>query len=148
MRRGIGNIISVSKRRSGRLSRSTGRGCGLAFLFFLSAVLCLTVGNAQAPPALTLDQCVALARNAPSTVKRARRLLAAAREGVLSAKANFLPKLSVSNTFTYNSPLLYDRGQFSFIALNGVREYSTLGTSSLEVDSAGRLRARRGQGSF
>jgi outer membrane protein TolC len=93
------------------------------------------------PPALTLDQCVALAKSAPSTVKRARQQLAAAQQGVLAARTNFLPKLSLANTFTYNSPLLYDRSQFSFIALNGVREYSTLGTSTLEVDSAGRLRA-------
>lgn len=29
----------------------------------------------------------------------------------------------------------------SFVALNGIREYSTLGTTSLEIDSSGRLRA-------
>jgi outer membrane protein TolC len=93
------------------------------------------------PPALTLDQCVALAKNAPSTVRRAREQLAAARQGVLAARTNFLPKLSIANTFTYNSPLLYERSQFSFVALNAIHEYSTLGTSTLEVDSAGRLRA-------
>lgn len=94
----------------------------------------------QAPP-LTLDQCVELARNAPSALKRARLQAEAARLGVRGATASFLPQLSISNTFTYNSPLLYDRSVMSFIALNGIREYTTLGTASLEVDSAGRLRA-------
>lgn len=113
----------------------------VAVLVLLVTIGGLSAARGQAPPVFTLDQCISLAKNAPSTVKRARQQLAAAREGVLAAESNFLPKLSVSNTFTYNSPLLYDRSQFSFVALNGVREYSTLGTSSLEVDSAGRLRA-------
>jgi outer membrane protein TolC len=67
--------------------------------------------------------------------------LEAAQFGVRGAKANFLPQLSISNGFTYNSPLLYDRNAFSFVALNGVREYSSLATSTLEVDTSGRLRA-------
>ena len=103
---------------------------------------------------LTLDQCIALAKDAPSTLKRARLQEQAARFGIRGAKANFLPQLSIANTFTYNSPLLYRNSQlsnnkpvlnnnndFSFVALNGVREYSTLGTASLELDTSGRLRA-------
>jgi outer membrane protein TolC len=74
-------------------------------------------------------------------VKQARAQLEAAQCGVRGAKANFLPQLSISNGFTYNSPLLYDRNAFSFVALNGVREYSSLATTSLEVDTSGRLRA-------
>ncbi len=107
----------------------------------LAACLLSVAARSQAPAALTLDQCISLAKSAPSTVQHSRQQLAAAREEVFAAESNFLPKVSISNTFTYNSPLLYDRNRFSFIALNAVHEYSTLGTSSLEVDSAGRLRA-------
>lgn len=99
------------------------------------------LASAQTPSPLTLDQCIALAKAAPSTVLRARQQLLAARQGLLAAKANFLPRVSVGGGFAYNSPLLYDRNQFSFIALNAVREYTTVGASSLEVDSDGRLRA-------
>ncbi len=91
--------------------------------------------------ALTLDECIDLAKHAPSVVKRARLQADAARMGIRGATANFLPQLAISNTFTYNSPLLYDRSVMSFVALNGIREYTTLGTASLEVDSSGRLRA-------
>lgn len=114
--------------------------CVLGAALLMALLPAIAYGQTQ-PPALTLEQCVELARNAPSTVKRARQQLAAAHQGVLAAETNFLPKLSISNAFTYNSPLLYDRSQFSFVALNAVHEYSTLGTSTLEVDSAGRLRA-------
>jgi DNA-binding beta-propeller fold protein YncE len=31
-----------------------------------------------------------------------------------------LPQLSIANSFTYNSPLLYDNKTFSFVALNGI----------------------------
>lgn len=115
-------------------------------LVFVSLLLLFSAIAAygQAPPrpeALSLTQCVELAKNAPSSVKRARAQLDAARFGVRGAKANFLPQLSISNNFIYNSPLLYDRNAFSFTALNGVHEYSSLATSSLEIDTSGRLRA-------
>lgn len=94
-----------------------------------------------AEPPLTLPQCIELARNAPSTVRKAREQLRSAQFGLRGAEANFLPQISVLNGFTYNSPLLYDRNQFSFVALNGVREYSSVADASLELDTAGRLRA-------
>jgi outer membrane protein TolC len=74
-------------------------------------------------------------------VKRARAQLDAAKYAERGARANFLPQLSIANGFTYNSPLLYDRSTFSFVALNGIREYSSAATTTLEVDSSGRLRA-------
>ncbi len=74
-------------------------------------------------------------------MRRAQEQLRGAKFGVRGAKAAFLPNLTIQNTFTYNSPLLYDPNQFSFVALNGVHEYTTVANSSLEVDSSGRLRA-------
>lgn len=90
---------------------------------------------------LTLDDCVRLAQSAPSSATRARQQVQISRYGITGARANFLPQLSISNNFVYNSPLLYNRNIFSFVALNGVREYSTLTTTTLDVDSSGRLRA-------
>jgi outer membrane protein len=99
-------------------------------------------GVAQNPAtALTLEDCVHLAQSAPSSVTRARQQIQIAKYEITRARANFLPQFSVANTFTYNSPLLFDHNAFSFIALNGIREYSSLATSTLEVDSSGRLRA-------
>lgn len=119
----------------------------LELVFILVSVLLIfwslaSYGQAPTgPESLSLTRCIELANNAPSSVKRARSQLDAARFGVQGAKANFLPQLSISNNFIYNSPLLYDRNAFSFTALNGVHEYSSLATSSLEVDTSGRLRA-------
>lgn len=114
-------------------------------LFLALSVLlfcCGTDGFAQSRAGvLTLQQCIELARNAPSSVKRAHQELEAARFGESSARASFLPQLSLSNGFTYNSPLLYNSGAFSFVALNGVHEYSSVANGSLEVDTSGRLRA-------
>ena len=116
------------------------------FLFALIvAALCLRSPNlfaqSRAATPLTLDQCIALAKDAPSAVKRARLQEQATQFGIRGAKANFLPQLSIANTFTYNSPLLYNHNEMSFVALNGLREYATLGTASLELDTSGRLRA-------
>lgn len=111
--------------------------CLIVLLF-----LCAPLGAAQSKDGpLNLSQCIDLARNAPSSVKRARQQLEAAQYAKRAARANFLPQASISNGFTYNSPLLYDRSQFSFVALNGVREYSSVADTSLELDSSGRLRA-------
>jgi len=105
-------------------------------------VLGLPGSRAQkATTALTLEDCARLAQSAPSSVTRARQQIQIAKYGIRSAQANFLPQFSIVNNFTYNSPLLFDHNAFSFVALNGIREYSSLATSTLEVDSSGRLRA-------
>lgn len=124
-----------------RSARST--SCHLLRRFLLVVLfLGVAAGNAQDnSEALSLAQCIELARTAPSSVKRARAQLDAAKYAERGARANFLPQVSIANGFTYNSPLLYDRNNFSFIALNGVREYSSAATTTLEVDSSGRLRA-------
>jgi outer membrane protein TolC len=90
---------------------------------------------------LSLDDCVRLALSAPSSVTLARQQSEIARYGLTQARAGFLPQAQVHNLFTYNSPLLYDPQAFSFVALNGVREYSSLLTATQEVDISGRLRA-------
>lgn len=64
-----------------------------------------------------------------------------ARYGITQARAGFLPQVSIGGSYTYNSPLLYDRSTFSFLPLNGIREYASLATTGVELDTSGRLRA-------
>lgn len=90
---------------------------------------------------LTLEQCIDLALKAPSTVKAAHEQLEAARHAQQSAAASFLPQVSIVNGFTYNSPLLYERNAFSFVALNGIREYATAANATLDVDTSGKIKA-------
>jgi outer membrane protein TolC len=96
----------------------------------------------QTPPTqLNLEDCVRLAQAAPSSVRLARQQTEIARYGITQARANFLPQFSVANSYTYNSPFLNDRNNTSFIALNGIHEYSSLATTGVELDTSGRLRA-------
>ena len=90
---------------------------------------------------LTLDDCVRLAQSAPSNVRLARQQLDITRYGITQARAGFLPLVSIGNSYTYNSPLPYDRNNSSFVALNGIREYASLATTDVELDTSGRLRA-------
>ncbi len=57
------------------------------------------------------------------------------------ARAAFLPQSSLVNGFTYNSPSLNNRETFSFLPLNGIREYASLFSVNQEFDTSGRLRA-------
>jgi outer membrane protein TolC len=75
-------------------------------------------------------------------VTAARRQVEIARYGTVQARAGFLPNVSVGNIISYNSPLAYDRTAFSFVAANGIREYSSLLNAGLELDTSGRLRAQ------
>lgn len=103
----------------------------------LLLVAVAAAGFAQQP--LSLEDCLRLASSAVSAVSVARLQTEIARYGLTQARAGFLPQASLTNSFTYNSPL---RGEFSFIALNGVREYSSLANLGLELDTSGRLRAQ------
>ena len=106
--------------------------------------MCATSAVAQPTPGpLTLDECVRMAQDAQSIVTIARQQVEIARNARVHATANFLPQASVDNLFIYNSPtrVLGSPNPFSFVSLNGVHEYSTLGTIGLEVDTSGRLRA-------
>ncbi|MEO8129674.1 MAG: TolC family protein [Bryobacteraceae bacterium] len=107
-------------------------------LALLIAVLAVGVSAQTAP--LTLDDCIARALAAPSFVTLAKQDLEIARLGITAARAGFLPQTQINNGFTYNSPSGNpDAGRF--IALNGVREYSHMASSAIELDTSGRLRA-------
>lgn len=90
---------------------------------------------------LTLEDCLRLAESAPSVLTVARQERDIAAREVPQAAAGFLPQSRLVNGFVYNSPLLHDRQTFSFLPLNGIREYSSLATVTQELDTSGRLRA-------
>lgn len=94
---------------------------------------------AQIQPPLSLDDCIRLADSAQSTAGIARRQVEIARHNLTIAKAGFLPQAAITAGHTYNSP---NNGDFSFVALNGVREYTTMGNVTLDIDTSGRLRAQ------
>lgn len=113
---------------------------------FLTTVslLAMTVACApaqQSSQVLTLRDCIRLAESAPSAVSIARQEREIAARGISQARAGYLPQSHLVNGFTYNSPLIYDRELFSFIPLNGIREYAFLLNVSQEFDTSGRLRA-------
>ena len=89
---------------------------------------------------LTLADCIARALSAPSSVTLAKQDMEIARLGITAARAGFLPQTQLNNLFVYNSPSgAPDAGRFN--ALNGVREYNHVVSSSMEFDTSGRLRA-------
>ena len=97
---------------------------------------------AQTPSKLlTLEDCIRLAQAAPSIASVARLEGEIARFGLDQARASFLPRTRLENGFTYNSPQQGNSTIQSFLALNGVREYASLLTTSQELDTSGRLRA-------
>src|SRR5215467_3997772 len=95
------------------------------------------------PGPLSLVDCVRMAQAAPSSVAIARQQTEIARLGITQARAEFFPPVSLSNAFTYNSPLssVIGPNNFSFIALNGIREYQAFLVTGLQIDTSGRLRA-------
>src|SRR5258706_12436712 len=97
--------------------------------------------QSQTPPVgpLSLEDCVRLAQAAPSSVVISRQQAEIARLGITQARAEFFPTASLSNAYTYNSPINHDN--FSFIALNGIREYQAFLMTGLQIDTSGRLRA-------
>ncbi len=97
-------------------------------------------GWAQTAP-LSLADCVELALQAPSPASVAERQVEIARQDGTIARSALLPQVGFSNGFVYNSPLAERRDQFSFVALNGFREYLSSVDSAWEVDLSGRLRA-------
>ena len=104
-------------------------------------VATLLAGFPASAQVLTLEDCVRLALTAPSSVTVARQETDIARAGVGVARAGFLPQARIDRSFAYNSPLLGSPDQFSFVALNGVREYLSQFGMAQEVDTSGRLRA-------
>jgi outer membrane protein len=95
----------------------------------------------QPAQTLTLQDCIRLAESVPSQVSVARLERDIAAREVTQARAGFLPQSRLVNGFTYNSPLRNDRATFSFLPLNGIREYAALVGVNQEFDTSGRLRA-------
>ena len=56
------------------------------------------------------------------------------------ARAGFLPQANIGSACAYNSPL--NNGEFSYLVLNGVHEYSSLASVGIGLDASGRLRAQ------
>jgi outer membrane protein len=90
--------------------------------------------SAPAPHPLTLADCIRLAEEAQSSASIARQELDIAGYAIRQARGAFLPQVQLGSGFTYNS-------SGKFVALNGVREYSSLFAASLQIDTAGKLRA-------
>ena len=109
--------------------------------WLMPALLIFRVHGQAGRESLTLDDCVRLAENAPSAVRLARQQTEIARYGIAQARAGFLPQFALGTSYTYNSPLPYSPNEFSFVALNGIREYTGVGAASVDLDTSGRLRA-------
>jgi outer membrane protein TolC len=107
----------------------------------LSAAFCFPVFAQALPQTLSLEDCIRLAQSAPSVASVAKQESQIADLGFRQAKGAFLPGSRFDAAYTYNSPLRTNSAVQSFVALNGVREYSFLLTASQELDISGRLRA-------
>lgn len=104
--------------------------------FWLPFLLFAAHAFPQTP--LTLDRCIQLAQDAPSSVSVARQQTVIARYGITAARAGLYPLLTLQNSYGYNSPV---GDTFRFVALNAVREYVNLGAADLNIDTSGRVRA-------
>jgi outer membrane protein TolC len=112
------------------------------FVFALGALYAPAVFGQGSGRLLTLADCISLAMSVPSDVTLARQESQIASLGIAQARSAFLPQFQVGSGYTYNSPPNPTSGSpQSFVALNGIREYSLLGATALEVDTSGRLRA-------
>jgi outer membrane protein TolC len=100
----------------------------------------IATARAQTPP-LSLEDCIKLALEAPSPASVAERETAVAAEQQTIARSALLPRVNVHSGLVYNSPLLANRDQFSFVAANGIREYLSTIDSAWQIDLSGRLRA-------
>ena len=112
----------------------------LSMVVFVILLATHAAAQANSLP-LSLEDCVRLAQSAQSAIGVARQQSEIARYGLTQARAGFLPQARLNNGFTYNSPLLYNPNLFSFVPLNGIREYASVLNTALEVDTSGRLRA-------
>ena len=107
--------------------------------YFVLAFIVAPAAGQSSP--LSLEDCIRLAQTAQSTISMAQQQSEIARYSRTMARSGFLPQIRLDNSFIYNSPLLYNSGVFSFVNLNGIREYTSLINTTLELDTSGRLRA-------
>jgi outer membrane protein len=131
--------------RSVRLGPLLSLSCLATAAFGLPAGPAAAAGSptaAEVPGnALTLDDCVKLAEQAPSPVAVARRQQEIAEARLASARAGLLPKVAAFAGYTRNSALPGAADTGSFVSLNGINQYTGLLTVTEEVDLSGRLRA-------
>ncbi len=111
-----------------------------AMVTCLVVALFVATAAAQSSP-LSVEDCIRLAQTAQSTITMAQQQSEIARYGRTMARSGFLPQFRFDNSFIYNSPLLNNPAVFSFVNLNGIREYISLLNTTLELDTSGRLRA-------
>lgn len=90
---------------------------------------------------LTLNDCVRLALEAPSQARVAELEESIAAERQTAARADLMPQFGVNSSYVYNSPVTNGPNPFSFVALNGVREYLATADTNWSLDLSGRLRA-------
>ncbi|MEZ5364281.1 MAG: TolC family protein [Bryobacterales bacterium] len=108
----------------------------------LLMLVCLAAGTLAAQTKeLNLEDCVRLALEAPSMVQSAELEESIAGERQTAARAAMLPQFGMSSAYNYNSPTTGARNPFSFVALNGVREYLATADTNWSLDLSGRLRA-------
>jgi len=113
----------------------------LRLWFRLGCVAVALAGAAWAQDtSLTLSDCVQKALEARNELSIARNDLRVAQQGVVAARAGFLPQMQATGGYTYNSPSKTGGSQ-QFIALNSVHEYVTQFGASLPIDTSGKLRA-------
>ena len=93
----------------------------------------------NASPLLNLDDCLQLALQAPSAVQAAHQEVLASRYAVKTAIGAFFPLTAVQGSFVSNTSR---NGVQDFVALNGPQEYQSFLSSTVELDTSGRLRAQ------
>ncbi|MGE0882052.1 MAG: TolC family protein [Blastocatellales bacterium] len=117
----------------------------LLHIILIGAALTISASAQQPGPApakqLTLEDCVRLAESVPNSIGLAQQEREIADRVVTQARTGFLPQAEILSGFVYNSPRLDDRSTFSFVPLNGIRQYTALGAVTEELDTSGRLRA-------
>lgn len=104
-------------------------------------LLCAALLPGQAAGPLTLEECQRRALQAASPATQARRELQIASAGRAVARAAFLPQSAFASSLLYNSPSRADASLQSYVAWNGIREYTALAGVFQELDTSGRLRA-------
>ncbi len=90
---------------------------------------------------MTVEDCIRQALAVPSAVGLARREREIASRDRDQVRAAFLPQSAATFGSVYASPWRMDRSMPSFVAANGIREYTGLASISQEIDTSGRIRA-------
>ena len=151
-RAGGDRLLRACDSVSGEQARSlvSIRSMNLRKVFLLIFGLMASIGQGVSAQSvegeLSLEDCLRLAERAPSVVSSAALDLQASLYGVRQTRADLFPQLHVLNSVVYNSPLTDAApGIQSYVALNGIREYSTLVDARVDLDTSGRMRARLGR---